>query len=366
MNKILIKLYGLYLARKHKMSNWGGRVLADVFLRDFKKSTLSFKEIVKIHDKGFSLEDWIFCKINEKNYCTYLSSAQYMSLHPINGEYSKSIDSKLALKDLCVNTHMNKYLPEYYFKIDKNGKVVVLSECPIEYKSAKAESIISLLETKKELAIKLVTGSLGEGFIKAEFKDGNYILNGKQLDKDTCLKRIQDLRNYLITEYLKPHADIAKIFPYTTNTIRYLVGVDNGDIIIIKKHIRFGTMNSNFVDNYAAGGVLCFIDDNGYFAIGNVINEDKRSNKEITHHPDTGSLLNGVVPLWNSIENISKEFCKTFPEFKYLGFDYVVTDDNKIKILEINSLTSLDTLQLDGSILRGKIGHFFSNLLENK
>lgn len=359
-------MYGLFLARKHKMSRWGGRALAGSFLKDFKHSRLGFKEIIDIHDKGFTVEDWMFCRINDKNYRDYMSSAQYMSLHPINGEYSKYIDSKLDLKKLCLNTQLNKYLPDYYFQIDRNGNLIALSECPIEYKAATLKDILDLLEIKKELAIKVLSGSLGEGFIKAEFKDGKYILNGENLDKEECISRIKGLRNYLITEYLQPHIDIAKVFPYTTNTIRYLVGIDDGNVITIKKFIRFGTKTSNFVDNYAAGGVLCFINDYGKFNVGNILNEDKSSNVEILYHPDTGSLLNGEIPLWKCIENITKEFCSTFPQFRYLGFDYVVTSNNKIKILEINSLTSLDALQFDGSILQGNAGSFFKKLLGKK
>ena len=50
---------------------------------------------------------------------------------------------------------------------------------------------------------------------------------------------------------------------------------------------------------------------------------------------------------------------------KYLGFDFVVTDTGGVKLIEINSLTSLDTMQADCSILETENGKwFFSDLKE--
>lgn len=53
------------------------------------------------------------------------------------------------------------------------------------------------------------------------------------------------------------------------------------------------------------------------------------------------------------------------PQMKYMGFDFVVTDREQVKLLEINSLTSLDSIQLDRSILETENGKwFFSSLMK--
>ena len=48
----------------------------------------------------------------------------------------------------------------------------------------------------------------------------------------------------------------------------------------------------------------------------------------------------------------------------YMGLDFVVTSKNEVKILEINTLTSLDAIQLQGSILKTPQGEFFKQHLK--
>ena len=138
-----------------------------------------------------------------------------------------------------------------------------------------------------------------------------------------------------------------------------MVGRIEGKLGFIKGYIRFGTRNSGFVENYNAGGVLCYLDKNGYYSEGNVIDSKTKKNRVVHHHPDTGVELNGQIPCWDTIQSAVEQFGDQFPQLDYLGFDFVVTSDGRVIILEINSLTSLDGLQLNGSILETDAGAFF-------
>ncbi len=51
------------------------------------------------------------------------------------------------------------------------------------------------------------------------------------------------------------------------------------------------------------------------------------------------------------------------PQLIYMGIDFAITKDNKIKILEINSLTSLDSLELEESVYDKPQGDFFKERL---
>ena len=48
----------------------------------------------------------------------------------------------------------------------------------------------------------------------------------------------------------------------------------------------------------------------------------------------------------------------------YLGLDFVVTNKDEVKVLEVNSLTSLDALQMHGSVLEGPCGEFFKERIQ--
>lgn len=188
------------------------------------------------------------------------------------------------------------------------------------------------------------------------------MLNDKVLTRKELKLELQKFRDYLITE-----KDMVPFCSDTVNTIRYLVGKkSNGEISLIKSFIRFGTIKSGFVENYNAGGVLCYINDNGVFEKGNLYDFELMKNIIITHHPDTGTELKGIIPLWNGIQKASADFCEYFPQLNYLGFDFVVTSKNEVKILEINSLTSLDSLQLAGSILDSKNGSFYKDRMKER
>lgn len=362
----LRRIYTNYLKIRWKMKRDGARLLSEEFLQDYKNHIGSFFSVMKIHNKGFSWEDWNINNFGRKKYDKYLKTTEYYAMHPLNGQYSHWIDDKLTLKYLCAGTSLDKYMPKYYFQIDSFGNVLGLSDYQEKGKLS-IDELITFLENTGELAFKRIAGSLGEGFCKGVYVGGTYMLNDKVLTREELKLELQKLRDYLITEYLHPHKDMVPFCSDTVNTIRYLVGKkSNGEISLIKSFIRFGTIKSGFVENYNAGGVLCYINDNGVFEKGNLYDFELMKNIIITHHPDTGTELKGIIPLWNEVQKASIDFCEQFPQLNYLGIDFVVTSKNEVKILEINSLTSLDSLQLAGSILDSKNGSFYKERMRER
>lgn len=317
-----------------------------------------------IHRHGFTVSDWNFLDLNKDKCKEYLSNTEYYAMHPINGRFSAWIDDKLTLKYLCSGTELDGYMPEYYFQIDSEGRILPLMDYDTDKSLSNAEEVAKLLREKSELAIKLVAGSIGKGFYKAEYKDGKYLLNGEVLNETEFCVRLSTLRDYLIIEYLHPHEKLAKFCPDTVNCIRYLLGRVDGKMVMLKGYIRFGTKASGFVENYNAGGVLCYLNENGQFSGGNIIDMEKGKNMIISSHPDSGAELDGEIPLWSEIVEVGRKLDRHFPQMDYLGIDFVITSKEEVKILEINSLTSLDSFQLDGSILKTPSGRFYKERMK--
>ena len=330
-------------------------------MSDYRQRRLSFGETFKIHKKGFTVSDYSFLGLSEKNYRDYLSNIEYIKMHPINGEYSKWIDDKLTLKYILSGTDLDEYMPEYYFQIDTFGNVLRLMDCELNSSGDALHDLIELLKCKKNLAFKRISGAIGEGFYKASFKENLFYLNDRSYSHNEFCNAIKGLKNYLVLEFLKPHPYFGEYCSNTANSIRYLAGRINGKFHMIKGFIRFGTINSKFIENYNAGGVLCYIDENGEFTYGNIIDKSNMRNLIIHTHPDTGKEIKGIIPLWEDVVKAVNLLDKMFPQCRYFGIDFVVTSDNKVKILEINSLTSLDALQLDESILKTPNGEMFFN-----
>ena len=366
LKKAVAKIHDLILQKKWNMSAGGANFLGGDYRQDYKQHGKEFRKVYLIHREGFSWDDWHVNELTKENCSEYLRTAQYYAMHPLNGQYSHWVDDKLTLKYLCAGTVLDKYMPKYYYPVNDSGNVLALSDAPNEQKGqCTAENIIECLKTTGELAVKRISGSLGEGFYKASYKDGKYYLNDKVYSEHELEKAFGELKDYLITEYLHPHKDLVPFCADTANCIRYLIGRDNnGKMNFIKSFIRLGTKASGFVENYNAGGVLCYIEENGEFKNGNVFDIKSGTNKIIEEHPDSKQKLIGTIPLWNEIQKAADEFGKYFPQMNYMGLDFVVTSKNEVKILEINSLTSLDAIQLQGSILKTPQGEFFKQHLK--
>lgn len=343
--------------------------LRNTFAADYKDRKTSLFNIVKLHLSGWSVDDWRMRGSRDSadaDNSNYLNTVGYKRMHPLNGSYSFWIDDKLTLKYLCCSKELDDLMPRYYFQIEK-GSLLELPDCPAELKGSSEEKLISLLNRDGLLAVKQLKGSLGEGFYKVEHVAHDmYLANGEALSGDALINLIGELEGYIVTEYLTPHQDMHVFNKDTANTVRYLVGNDKGKPIFLKSFVRFGTKASGFVENYNSGGVLCYVSENGEFKYGNVMDPVTGSNVRIQHHPDTGAQLIGRVPLWDGMTDAVERFCRRFPQLEYLGFDFVATDKGSVKMLEINSLTSLDSLQLDGSILDSPNGWFFKSRCEKK
>ncbi len=356
--------YEEHLQKKWNMSSAGASILTNSFIKDYRNRSnhnCSLSTIHTAHKNGFAVNDWIIMGLNKQKCKKYISNAQYVAKHPFNGKYSKWIDDKLTLKYICSGTTLDKYMPQYYFMIDARGQVMQLMDCPDSVTSKSIDGILKLLREKKVLAVKKISGSLGDGFYKIEYHDGKYILNGNILNEDDMKNNLIRLKNYLIIEYLYPHEQFAEYCPNTCSCLRYLVGRIDGNLTFIKSYIRFGAVQSGFIDNYNAGGVLCYVDRDGYYSSGNIMDMQNKTNIKIYEHPDSKKKLEGRIPLWNKILEMVDNIDRLFPQLNYLGIDVVITSEHQVKMLEINSLTSLDGLQLLEPIDDIKIKEFLSH-----
>lgn len=355
----IIKKHEFYKLKKYKV--YGG------MLSDYKKRPggASIFEIISIHRKGFQVTDWKILRLTKDNYRLFLSSKQYSNYHPINGYYTKLIDDKITIKYILSGTELEKYTPDYYYLIDETGHIFSMMDVPVIKENYDVTDIISLLKSTYVLAIKLVTGSIGRGFYKCEYKDGKIYTNGNEVSEGEFIAFIAGLKNYIIMEYLRPHDELAAFWPTTANTMRYLLCRVDGEYYMLKSFIRFGSKKTGEVENFNSGGVLCYIDEDGHFKGGYIIERSKKklSSVFIDKHPDTGKEIEGIIPMWSEVQKAAIGIAKYLPETKYLGYDFVVTDKNEVKLLEINSLTSLDSIQMDKSILETDVGKkFFSSL----
>lgn len=327
----------------------------------------NFGVIRRAHRLGWSYPDYKILNIASRK-GKFLTTRDYYSLHPLNGSESAWIDDKLTLKYILNGTDLSHLMPEYYFHINPSGRVLALADCK-EVKSSYAVSdIVAVLEAKGILALKKCSASLGEGFIRAEYNrdKAEFTLNGRAYDKDAVTLALGQLRDYLVTEFLKPHPYFAKFNSRSGGCLRYVLGRRlNGELLEIYSFMRIGTKQSGQVENYNSGGVLTYIHD-GKFDGGHILDPDKKKDVCIAHHPDNNLPIKGEIPLWKELKKAAFDFAALLPQLNYMGFDFCITDKNQVKLIEVNSLSSLDAMQLEKSIYDTPGGAFFSERLGMK
>lgn len=360
-------IYHSFVCWYHTMTKLrGGWMLTHMYLNDYKRGKANAFKIASVHLKGWSYSDWSILGITDANRKSYLSTRDYCSLHPFNGVYSSWIDDKLTLKYILDGTKAGGYMPDYYFQLTENGNVLPLMDVKEEYAGKGVDGIVALLEEKSLLALKLIKGSLGVGFYKAEYRDNAYCLNGEKFTKPEFSNQLRALRGYLVTEYLLPHPEIARFCDKSVGCLRYVIGrMHNGQLQMVYSFIRLGTAKSRFVENYNSGGVLAVVRD-GEFVNGNVLDFSKNKNLVIDRHPDNGVELKGKIPHWSEVEKAARIVADAMPQLTYLGIDFCVTNDDRVKIIEVNSLTSLDSIQTDCSIFDTPGGEFFAERLNRQ
>ena len=369
-NSIFRKLYHQYIIRRHKMKTFrGGWMLTYVYLRDYQKFRgRDIKEIIKAHSKGWSLSDYKILKVNKSNQKQFLSTRDYCSMHPFNGEFSAWIDDKLTLKYLLYGTSLGSLMPRYYMMIDENGCIIPLPDVKhIEPNvNLEASDVLEICKRESTLAVKKIKGSIGDGFIKMSYdsEHRNYLFNNKSYTPKEAEDFLYKMRNYLIMEYLSPHKDFIKFSPDSVGCLRYQLGrTKNGELKDLFAFLRIGTQKSGYVENYNSGGILTYIDlITGEYDGGNELDQSTYQNHKILYHPDSNIRLKGKIPNWDKLKSLAHAIAAYMPQLKYIGIDFCITDDG-IRMIEINSLTSLDSFQLELPVFNSSYASFFKERL---
>ena len=260
-------------------------------------------------------------------------------MHPINGIYSRWIDDKVTMMYLL--SPFSDYVPDYYFQIEKH-EIMRLKDCPMQ-NDASIHSIVNLLIEKKNLALKTISGSLGDGFFWLQYRDDVYYINCSVVSRADIEQLLYNLNGYLVTEYVLSNSIISKINPKTPNTIRVQVTrMENFSPKITGCFIRFGTDESGVSESPTKGGIIARVNIiDGY--VNDAYRIDRGVMVSVLEHPDTKVKFEFYIPYWDRITSKIIEIMNYLPQLRYAGFDIVVTEDN-FKILEINSLTSTTVL----------------------
>lgn len=278
--------------------------------------------------------------ITPDNWRDYISDFEYRWLRHINTKYKYWLEDKITLKYIA--SDFNECFPEYYYYTSlKNGenRVVPMMDLPDGYEATFAD-ILRFAKEKGVLALKPDEGSHGEGFYKLTWsEEEGFALNNNKVSESDVLTVLEDQNNqYLITEYIHMHPQLAEIYPGSVNTIRVTVFKRDGRTPQIgNAYMRIGSSKTGAVDNVAAGGIVASVDiETGRYGDAKILDGVDQGNLvDSPIHPDTGILIEGILPNWNLAKTKILDIASAIPQLEYFGFDLAITPDG-IKLPEIN------------------------------
>lgn len=275
--------------------------------------------------------------ITKQNYKNFITDFEYKWLRHIDNYYKIWFEDKITIKYIA--SKYNKFFPKYYYFISlKQGenKIIPLMDSKKNGEPT-YEDIFELVKKEKDLALKRDKGSHGEGFYRLSYKNNKLYLNLKEATKQDVIDILSDKNNeYLITEYIKQHNVINKVYDGAVNTIRIIVYKKDGKTPTIgNAYMRFGSKKTGTVDNIGAGGIFVSVDEEtGYFHDALIITDDRKI-VPCEIHPDTNVPIEGYIPNWKQILKDILEISSYLEQIEYFGFDIAVTEDG-MKFPEIN------------------------------
>lgn len=304
---------------------------------DFRtQKEVSFRNKMYAYKNGFLSYRLGQYGVTEDTRYKYISDFEYKWLRHINSDYRVWLEDKNTIKYIAGK--YNESFPQYYYFVGhRNGKVQIigLHDCPKKGELV-YDDIITLIKEKKCLALKPDEGSHGDGFYRCEYIKGEFYLNFERVEIEDIIQILSDENNsYIITEYINMHNELKRIYSGSVNTLRAIVfKVDGRTPEIGNVYMRIGTSSTGAIDNMSAGGMFAAVNEvtGEYgnakrFVDGNIV--------DCPIHPDTGILIEGVLPNWEKTKGLIIDIATELKQLEYFGFDLAITEDG-IKIPEIN------------------------------
>lgn len=212
------------------------------------------------------------------------------------------------------------------------------------------EKISSIIRLDEKHIIKpSIDSGGGKGVLVIEFNKGNNLNESHSLM--SIFNSFSD--NFVLQNFIRQNTFFSQFNLSSVNTIRLLTyrSVVNNEVSVIQGVLRIGKAGSH-VDNQASGGVACGFDlDTGKL---NDYVSDKYGNVYASfNNIDLREIR--IIPDLDTMKKIAKSIASGYDFFRLISFDFCVDEDNRIKIIELNTKNhEINFYQFNNGPLFGK------------
>ena len=266
-----------------------------------------------------------FLGLNEQRYyLDYLNPIKYYSL----------ARNKYLTHKILENTGVRK--AELYCYYQPEGKVIASDEI-----ANNVQDVYRILKKRQVVQCVIKTTESSHG-------DNVYVVNHIDYGNDDCtltlfnneMVKLSDIiadTPLIFESVIKQTAQFSAFNSSSVNTIRFMtILYPDGKARMAGIWMKFGRAGK-CVDNAGSGGNIDACVDIATGEIKYVTEFNGwRNTKVITHHPDSGALLEGMkIEHWDDIVTQVLHFQECFPYVKAAGWDIAITDEGPV-IIEVN------------------------------
>lgn len=292
----------------------------------------SMKERRKCFMRGFNSDKLIWYDKDKMNEGNYIDDFEHYTLfEKIDLKQYYIADDKLVCE---------RMLAPFCKTIPTIGYIVVGKYYPIgnDADIVSYEAFVEHVRAGEEFYIKPNFGGSGRGIGRLTWKEGNYWWNDKQIDDiHAFIKTFKDGKGYLVQRRFVQTGFSHDVNPDTLNTIRVvtMLSPETGMPFVAWSFHRFGR-KGHFVDNVAAGNMLCPIDPKTGIMQYGILPPIEGKVIRVGKHPDTGVVLENIaIPHWEEIKDLCFRLALQVPFMPLCGWDIILSDD-ELTMQELN------------------------------
>lgn len=295
---------------------------------------------------GFTSDQVALYNLNKKNKKDYLSEFDWYKSRRINYPNANMLNDKLV----CVNMIKDFVnVPKTLF-FKKNNRIFT------DNKEISLEEAINVLKKEKSAFFKPISVGKGIGIFRIDYKNKKFYLDFKELSEDKMINILREKEEYFLSTRIKQAKYLDEIYDKTSNTIRIITVRDNDKVDVLLAVQRLGTKETIPVDNGSRGGIVSYVDmKSGTLSMAKSLH----NKKTYKHHPDSGNPIEGVViPNWKKIKSEMISVAEKLPQFKFIAWDILPTD-NGIFVIEANNSSGVNIIQVFGGQRNKELGKVY-------
>ena len=233
----------------------------------------------------------------------------------IRSEYlTDSLEDEILINITGYDKYLNDLSNKWHFY--ELAKPFFLREVMQFNESSKIEDFVNFVLKVKDLFIKPLAGSEGEGAFTlkvCELKEA----------EDLFVRLKESHSKWMVEERIKQSAEMSAWNKSSINTVRVPAFLNKNGFYVLGTVFRTGR-NNNCVDNIAAGGIFAHVDEKTGVIITNGLDV---KGSELKAHPESGLVYKGwQIPRWQELLKTAEAVHRTFPSHIFIAWDFALTD----------------------------------------